>query len=66
MKRIVVLIVSVILTATSLALTSSVAGASHGTRPCPEGYRPLIFTETAPQHGGPAFTCVPPGAANPF
>ena len=65
MKRIVILIVLGVLMATSLALTASVAGASHGTQPCPQGYRVLVFTETAPQHGGPSYTCVPPGAANP-
>jgi hypothetical protein len=61
MKRIVILIVLGVLMATSLALTASVAWASHGTQPCDQGYRVLVFPETAPQHGGPFYTCVPTG-----
>jgi hypothetical protein len=62
MKRIAILVLLVFVIATSLALTSSIASASHGGRPCPEGTRPLVEAPETVQRGGPFYTCVSAGS----
>ena len=61
MKRIVILVVLVLVIATSLALTPSIATAQRG-GDCPEGTRPAADRGEDPtQPGPPGFLCVPLG-----
>ena len=60
MKRIAILVVLVLVIATSLALTASIATAQPG-RDCPEDQRPRAEPRFKGQTDPPVFSCVPTG-----